>query len=179
MARPTTKIELLTAANTQFEKMWKLIDGMTADEQTAKFCFDITEKDKEAHWKRDKNLRDVLIHLYEWHQLLINWVNSNRSGDSITPFLPAPYTWTSYADMNIGFWEKHQAASYADSREMLLRSHKNVIDIIESFSDEELFTKAYFKWSGTTNVGAYCISATSSHYDWAMKKIKRQIKALK
>lgn len=91
MARPTTKIELLTAANTQFEKMWKLIDGMTADEQTAKFCFDITEKDKEAHWKRDKNLRDVLIHLYEWHQLLINWVNSNRSGDSITPFLPAPY----------------------------------------------------------------------------------------
>jgi hypothetical protein len=45
---------------------------------------------KEAHWKRDKNLRDVLVHLYEWHQLLLNWFNSNQNGDTKT-FLPEPY----------------------------------------------------------------------------------------
>ena len=28
---------------------------------------------KEAHWSRDKNVRDVLIHLYEWHQLMLKF----------------------------------------------------------------------------------------------------------
>lgn len=27
-----------------------------------------------------------------------------------------------------------------------------------------------------TNLGSYCVSATASHYDWAMKKIKKHIK---
>ena len=34
---------------------------------------------KEAHWGRDKNVRDVLIHLYEWHQLLIKFVEHNTT----------------------------------------------------------------------------------------------------
>lgn len=179
MPKPTTKDELLVAATTQFDKLSKLIDSMTADEQNADFCFEIKEKDKEAHWKRDRNLRDVLIHLYEWHQLLINWVKANQNSNNIVSFLPKPYTWKNYGGMNTAFWENHQATSYEDSRKMLLESHKNIINIIQSFSNEELFTKAYFKWSGSTSIGAYCVSATSSHYDWAIKKIKRQIKSIK
>ena len=45
--------------------------------------------------------------------------------------------------------------------------------LIDSFSDQELFRKAYFSRTGTTSLGSYCISATSSHYDWAMKKLKK------
>lgn len=179
MARPTTKNELLNAANFGYSRLCELIDSMGDENQAISFCFEVTEKDKEAHWTRDKNIRDILIHLYEWHQLVINWVNVNRKNEGVVPFLPAPYTWKSYGGMNIGFWEKHQATTYEESKQMLSASHKNVIDLIESFSDDELFTKACFKWSGTTSVGSYLVSATSSHYDWAMKKIKRQIKALK
>lgn len=179
MPRPTTKTELLDAANTQWNRLWHLIDSMSGTEQKAEFCFEITEKDREAHWTRDKNIRDVLIHLYEWHQLAINWVNSNRESEVTVPFLPEPYTWKSYGDMNIGFWKSHQTTSYDNAKQLLSESHKKVIVLIESFSNEELFTKAYFPWSGTTSVGSYFVSATSSHYDWAMKKIKRQIKTLK
>lgn len=179
MPRPQTKTDLIEAANEQFNKLISLIDSMSENDQNSAFCFAVTEKDKEAHWRRDKNLRDVLVHLYEWHTLLINWVNVNRCGDDFTPFLPAPYNWKSYGDMNVAFWKKHQSTTLADAREMLLKSHREVLGIIESFTNDELFQKAYFKWSGTANVGSYCVSATSSHYDWAMKKIKRQIKALK
>ncbi|MDR2649220.1 MAG: ClbS/DfsB family four-helix bundle protein [Clostridiales bacterium] len=35
-------------------------------------------------------MRDVFVHLYEWHQLLLNWVISSQSGNA-KPFLPAPY----------------------------------------------------------------------------------------
>jgi hypothetical protein len=92
MARATTKTDLMTAANGQFEKLWKLIDSMTEEEQSATFAFDddFLQKQKEAHWGRDKNVRDVLIHLYEWHQLLLNWINDNRKGEQ-KPFLPEPY----------------------------------------------------------------------------------------
>lgn len=177
MPRATTKAELLTSANEQWEKMWALIGSMDNAKQNAPFVFDASAG-KEAHWGRDKNLRDVLIHLYEWHQLLLNWVEANQNGDD-KPFLPEPYNWKTYGDMNVEFWKKHQSTPYEDSKAMLQGSHAGVMALIERFSDGELFEKKYFPWTGTTNLGSYCISATSSHYDWAIKKIKRQIKESK
>lgn len=179
MARPKNKAELLEQANGQFEKLQMLIASMPDKVQRDDFLFLVTEKDKEAHWLRDKNLRDVLIHLYEWHGLLLEWVSQNQlfEGGKPIAFLPPPYTWKNYRGMNEAFTAKHKMASLEDSKKLLVQSHAAVLALIESFSDDELFTKAYFKWSGTTSVGAYCVSATSSHYDWAMKKVKRQIKA--
>lgn len=62
---------------------------------------------------------------------------------------------------------------------MLNRSHKDVMLIIDSFTDDELFSKKVFTWTGTSTLGAYCVSATSSHYDWAIKKVKKHIKLIK
>ena len=175
MGRATTKSDLLKAAAEQFEKLWKLIDSMPENEQTATFNFGDNFIKKEAHWERDKNLRDVLVHLYEWHQLLLNWVEANQNGE-VKPFLPEPYNWKTYGQMNIEFWKKHQSTPYEDSKKMLHFSHKQVMDMIEKFTNEALFEKQHFNWTGTSTLGAYCVSATSSHYDWAMKKIKAHIK---
>lgn len=174
MPRAATKAELLASANEQWGKMWKLIDSMSGTQQNALFVFDASVG-KEAHWGRDKNLRDVFVHLYEWHRLLLNWVEANQNGEE-KPFLPEPYNWKTYGDMNVEFWEKHQSTPYEDSKAMLQSSHGGVMALIERFSDGELFEKKHFQWTGTTNLGSYCISATSSHYDWAIKKIKRQIR---
>ncbi|MDR0311433.1 MAG: ClbS/DfsB family four-helix bundle protein [Acidobacteriota bacterium] len=174
MPRPAAKTELIDAAGGQWNKMWKLIDSMT-DAQSAVFNFGNDPKLKEAHWARDKNLRDVLVHLYEWHQLLLNWTAANIGGDE-KPFLPKPYTWKTYGDMNVEFWKKHQSTSYADAVAMLRGSHAKVMALIESLTDEELFAKKHFSWTGTTNLGSYCISASASHYDWAIKKIKLYLK---
>jgi Uncharacterized conserved protein len=176
MARPTTKTALIKAANEQFEKMWQLIDSLPEAKQNAPFQFQLTDKQTEAHWRRDKNLRDVLIHLYEWHQLLINWITANQKGEN-KPFLPEPYNWKTYGEMNVKFFEKHQSTSYAAAKEMLKESHKEVLHLIEGFSNEELFENKHFKWTGTSSLGSYCVSATASHYDWAMKKVKAHMKA--
>ena len=170
MSRPTTKQDLIKDADEQFGKLWKLIDSMPDETQNSQFNFgeDFLQKQKEAHWGRDKNLRDVLVHLYEWHMLLLDWVESNKSGTP-KPFLPAPYNWKTYGQMNVGFWEKHQSTPYGESRTKLKESHAAVMALIESLSNDELFAKKHFTWTGTTTVGAYCISATSAHYDWAKK----------
>ena len=78
MSRASTKPELLQSANDQFNKLWKLIDSMTDDERNAVFDFP-EAPGKEAHWGRDKNMRDVLVHLYEWHRLLLNWAENNTN----------------------------------------------------------------------------------------------------
>jgi hypothetical protein len=106
MSRTTTKTDLISAATEQFGKLMKLIDAMTDEEQLALFTFELSKSMKEAHWKRDKNLRDILVHLYEWHQLLLNWVNNNQSGKATT-FLPKPYNWKTYGDMIVELWKKH------------------------------------------------------------------------
>jgi hypothetical protein len=128
---------------------------MSEKEQNATFLFE----------DRDKNIRDVLIHLYEWQQLLLNWIKANQKGKE-KHFLPEPYNWKTYPTMNVEMiWKKHQNTPYSKSKKMLIESHNEVMKLLETFSDKELFTKKYFSWTGTTNLGSYCISATASHYD--------------
>ena len=165
MPRPTTKADLIQAANEQFAKLWTLIGEMSDEEKSA----DIVPNEL------DKNVRDVLVHLYEWHCLLLNWIRSNTNRNP-APFLPVPYNWKTYPQMNIVFWEKHQNTSYTDAETMLKKTHKEVLALIETFSNEALFSKGTFDWTGTTTLGSYCVSATSSHYDWAIKDIKKALK---
>ena len=68
MPRPKTKEDLLLAAKENYEKLQTLISKMSDQVLNTPFDFSLDEKKKEAHWRRDKNLRDVLIHLYEWHR---------------------------------------------------------------------------------------------------------------
>lgn len=175
MPRPTTKTELLKAAEENYSKLNKLIASLTEEQLNTTFDFSGDEKKKEAHWRRDKNLRDVLVHLYEWHTLLLNWVAANENGES-KPFIPEPYNWKTYGEMNVELWKKHQDTYLEKAKEMLEKSHTDTLALAEKFSDEELFTKGKFKWVGGSVLGSYFISVTSSHYDWAMKKLKAHIK---
>lgn len=178
MGRPTTKTELLEAANSNYKKLFDFTSTMTEQELQTPFNFEKDIKKKEAHWKRDKNLRDVLIHLYEWHKLLLNWVSANQKGIS-SPFLPAPYNWKTYGEMNMKFWKKHQDTSLEEAKKLLEQSHQEILQLADTFSDKELFTKGVFPWVGGSTLGSYFISTTSSHYDWALKKLKSHKKNCK
>lgn len=168
MGRPVTKAELLNASAENYEKMKEWIASMTERELATPF--DFPDK-KERHWRRDRNLRDVLVHLYEWHMLLLEWVRANQKGEH-RPFLPEPYNWKTYGDMNVVFQEKHQETTLEQAKEMLAKSHREVMELAETFTDEQLFTKGAFDWVGGSALGSYFVSNTSSHYDWALKKLK-------
>ena len=175
MARPATKKEFQVAANESYEKLMGLIESIE-DQEGFTFNFDETAG-KEAHWKRDKNLRDVLVHLTEWHLLLGNWITDNvdKDGDW-KPFLPEPYNWKNYGEMNVEIWKRNQNSPYSKAKDAFLMSHSMVMLVSETLSDEELFEEGHYPWCKTTNVASYFISTTSSHYEWAMKKIRKQMK---
>ncbi|MBO5194148.1 MAG: ClbS/DfsB family four-helix bundle protein, partial [Bacteroidales bacterium] len=91
MARPATRQQLISAATDNFDKLTAFIASMTKEELDTPFDFSVDTKKKEAHWKRDKNLRDVIMHLVSWQDLLLKWVESNMNGTE-TQFLLPGYT---------------------------------------------------------------------------------------
>jgi hypothetical protein len=52
------------------------------------------------------------------------------------------------------------------------------MELANDFSNGELFSKGIFPWVGGSTLGSYFVSATSSHYNWAMKKIRKFKKSL-
>jgi len=181
MPRARNKEDLLKFAAENYSILLEMISNMTENQLNTEFDFSGDESKKEAHWSRDKNVRDVLIHLYEWHQLMISFVKNNLDegksslGKGIA-FLPSEYSWKTYGAMNVQFWKKHQETSFESAKEMLAKTHTEVMKLIEGFSNEELFTKKYYDFTGTTDLGSYFVSSTASHYDWAIKKIKLHCK---
>ncbi len=170
MPRPRNKDDLVKAAHEQYQKLTDFIDSMSERELTTDFDFSKDAKKTERHWGRDKNLRDIYIHLYEWHQLLLNWIAANLSGDA-KPFIPEPYSWKTYGDMNVEFWQKHQKTSLEDARKMFEQSHTKVLKLLDEYSNDQLFGRGVFDWVNT-DLGSYFVSVMPSHYDWALKKLK-------
>ncbi|TLD85758.1 ClbS/DfsB family four-helix bundle protein [Helicobacter sp. MIT 05-5294] len=170
MPCPNTKTDLLCQSQAHFEQLFMLIDSMPDARQTAKFDYN----------ERDKTLRDILVHLLEWQKLLLHFVQTNLSKTTdFVPFLPAPYNFRTYPKMNQEIWHKHQKTSLDDAKTMLHKSHHDCIEMIEKLPENELFVKKHYAWCGTTSLGSYCVSATSSHYDWAIKTIKKALKSHK
>ncbi len=103
-------------------------------------------------------------------------IKSQRKYKIGRKIIPTPYNWRTYPQMNVNFWKKHQNTLYELAAENLKKTHSETMRLIDTFSDEQLFTKNIFSWTGNSSLGSYCMSATSSHYDWAIKYIKQVIK---
>lgn len=170
MPRARNKEDLIKASNEQYQKLTGLIASLSEKELNTEFDFSDDPKRTERHWGRDKNLRDIYIHLYGWHQLLLNWVKANESGDE-KPFIPEPYSWKTYGDMNMEFWEKHQKTNPEDAKKMFEKSHAEVLALAEKYTNDQLFGRGVYAWVNT-DLGSYFVSVMPSHYDWAMKKLK-------
>lgn len=81
--------------------------------------------------------------------------------------------------MNEEFWKKHQNTTLKKAEELLEKSHKEVMELAKTFTNEELFSKGIYKWVGNSTLGSYFVSNTSSHYSWAIKKLKAHRKNCK
>lgn len=102
---------------------------------------------------------------------MLEWVANNKVGLH-KPFLMEGYNWKTYGAMNILFWKRNQSVTLDMALEQFKESHKKIMDVIQTMSNDELFQKNVYDWVGGSTIGSYFISVTSSYYDWAMKKIK-------
>lgn len=161
MPRPKTKDELSELSQDNFTKLKELVDSYSPKEQTVEF----------PKGTMNRNIRDVLAHLHHWHLMMLDWYEVGMKGEK--PEMPAKdYTWKTVPELNRVIWEKYRTIELEKVRSDLNHSYQQLQKVIERHSNEELFEKKRNKWTGTTSLGSYLVSATSSHYDWALKLIK-------
>jgi hypothetical protein len=128
--------------------------------------------------ERDKNFRDVVMHLYEWHAMLERWYREGMNGD--TPFMPAPgYKWRNIGLLNIRTWENYQEVTLNQAMKKLKLSHERVMELIRSHTNEEIMTKKHYKWTKTSNLYSYFAANTTDHYIWGIKKCEVIVKSIK
>ena len=162
MPRPTSRAALLQQSQAQYEKLLAYLDALPPAQLTGDF----------PPGTLNRNVRDVLAHLYHWHELMRGWYAAGMAGEK--PAIPAPgYRWKDTPALNRHIWETYRDHPLSEVRQRFEASHAQVQALIEAHSDAELFEKRRYPWTGTTSLGAYFISATASHYDWALKLIRK------
>ena len=162
MPRPKSKKELLDLSQKNFKKLNDFINTFSKEEQNTSFKGD----------SMNRNIRDVLAHLYHWHLLMLEWYKIGMSGEK--PNMHAKgYTWKTTSALNKWIWKQYQNFELEEVKKLINTSHAQVQKLIIQHSNDELFEKKRYHWTGSTSLGAYLVSATSSHYDWAWKMIKK------
>ena len=133
--------------------------------------FQETQRKKEAHWK------GIKIYEMSW-SIFMNGISYFWLG-----FILIKKVTKDLFSLNIIigklmdkwmslFGRSTRKTSLEEATRLLEQSHKEVLELIEVFSNDELFTKGVYKWTGGTSLGSYFVSSTSSHYDWTLKKLK-------
>lgn len=164
MSRPTTRAELLERSRAEFDELMEAVEGIEPERRLSA-----------SDYPRG-SVKDMLAHLDAWHRMFLEWELVGRSGEVAA--MPAPgHTWKTTPELNMEIDARRKDDPWDAVVASLRDSHTQVVDVIGSYGDDELFEKKRYRWTGSTSVGSYAVSATTSHYDWAMKHFKRSRKA--
>ena len=177
MANPKNKQELLASMADGYAKLCEQIGKMSDEAAAATFAVATDPKKCGVRWQYDRCLRDLLIHLHEWQVLMREFVQNIRGGHP-RDYLPDEYR-RNYHEMDKMLVEKHQDTPLAEAKRLLQQTHDEMLSLADSFNEEELFTKGYYKNTYTTSMAAYFLSVTTSPYGQAAKLLKTHQKNCK
>ena len=161
MARPVNKEELVVFSELSFNELLSFIDGLPENAKNKVY------KNNELN-DRDKTIADVICHLHEWHLMRMTWYEQGMSG--IKPELS--YSFKTLLLINHRIYDKYEGTELGKALTLFKKSHKKVMTLIEKHTDEELFTKKKYEFTGSTSLGAYFFYNTVDHYNWALKTLK-------
>ncbi|MCX6084793.1 MAG: isochorismatase family protein [Caldiserica bacterium] len=163
MPKPTNRQELLDEAQKEYEALKKKVAEFTPEEMVRPGVIGV--------W----SIKDILAHLLEWQRMFMGWYEAGLRGEK--PAVPARgYNWSQLPALNQDIYEWCRDAALDDVRSQLEASHRHMLEVAGSLSEEELFTARRHKWTGTSNMAAYVNSCTGAHYRWARTGIRRGTK---
>ena len=168
MSRPKNKSELLEISSNNYQALTNYVENLSLEELNMEF----------PEGFLNRNVRDVLAHLHHWHIMMLDWYEKGMKGDQ--PDMPARgYSWKTAPALNLSIREMYKDIPLKKVVKLLNTSYQEIQNIIRSHNDDELFTKKKYRWTGSTSLGAYLISASSSHYAWALKLVAKVHKSLR
>ncbi|MCX6085331.1 MAG: isochorismatase family protein [Caldiserica bacterium] len=160
MPKPTNKQELLDETQREYEALERQVASFTRDEMVRPAVI--------GAW----SIKDILAHLLEWQRMFMGWYEAGLRGEK--PALPVRgYNWSELPALNQEIYERYKDAALDDIRSQLETSHRQMLDVAASLSEEELFTPGRHKWTGSNTLASYINSYTGARYRWAQTGIRR------
>ncbi|MCJ7432988.1 MAG: ClbS/DfsB family four-helix bundle protein [Anaerolineales bacterium] len=166
MSKPTTKNQIIEAAQTERTALEQLLTDLTLEQMT------------QPNVVGDWSVKDVLGHLIEWEQMVINWYKAGAKGK--VPVTPSEeYNWAQLPQLNQAIYLKHRDRSLADVQKDFKASYKKIMRTILDIPEKEMFTRGHYAWIKNNILAAYFVSGTSSHYRWARTSIRKGLNSSK
>jgi hypothetical protein len=163
MPRPTTKTQLLAAAREGHARL----EAFLATQTPAA----LNRTNTTTGW----SVKDVLAHLTAWEQMVLDWYRAGLRGEK--PAIPGGgYTWAQLPALNARILKRFHNRPLARVKADYATSFDETVRVIEGIGEADLFSRGRFAWTGTTTLGAYFVSNTSSHYAWALKLARQCVR---
>lgn len=164
MPQPRTKSELIAEIEGERQALEQLL-GTLSPEQ-------IAQPGTVGHW----SVKDVLAHLAEWEQMCLGWYAAGLRGE--VPALPAEgFSWRQLPQLNQRIYERYRELDPAAVLARFEESYRQIRQLVEGLSDEDLLTPGRFAWTGKNALRSYIAPNTSEHYRWARQEIRKGLKA--
>ena len=159
MSKFTTKDEFLA----EVRKERGLFEDLLAE---------IPRKQKFAEVTDGMSVKDFLAHRTEWGRMMIRWYTEAAEGG--TPAVPTErFKWNQLKELNADIQQRYAKTSLVKIEEEFVAVHDELYRMVEKMSDEELFTKRHYGFTGTSDLVTYLNSATASHYRSARRHIAK------
>ena len=157
-----TKGELLESIRISREKLNKKFSKLSPEQMVWPGSMD------------DWSVKDILAHLVEWEQRLIQWYHQGLRGEK--PQTPAPgMTWRDLPTLNRMGYEKHKDESLDSVLNQYENSYLEILNLVEGLQEKEIFEKNYYDWTGKYPLLIWIDANTTSHYDWAQRNIRKKV----
>ena len=118
------------------------------------------------------SVKDFLAHRAEWGRMMIRWYEEAVDGGQ--PAVSTErYKWNQLKELNADIHERFADMPLADVEAGFNDVHDRLRGMIEQMSEEELFKKKHYAFTGTSDLVTYLNSATASHYRSARRHIAK------
>ncbi|EJO5349252.1 ClbS/DfsB family four-helix bundle protein [Clostridium botulinum] len=111
---------------------------------------DINEKDKDSLIDGvDRTPFQMIAYQLGWMNLILDWENQEQQGNIV--ITPAPdYKWNNLGGLYESFYKQYDGHTLKELCTMFIKKEQQIIALINSYTDVELFQQGGRKWSSST-----------------------------
>ncbi len=163
MSRPSSKAQLLSESQQEYEALWKLIEPLTPEQ--------MTQPGTLGEW----SVKDVLAHLTEWIRMFQGWYAVGLRGE--TPVTPAAgYKWNQLPALNQRIYEQYRQQPLDEVLTHFQEAHHQIMALVASLAEEDLLNPDFLSWTKAHPLLYWLAANMSMHYHWARTEMRKSLK---
>lgn len=111
---------------------------------------DINEEDKDKLIDGiDRTPAQMIAYQLGWMKLILDWEKQEKEGSIV--ITPTPdYKWNKLGGLYESFYKQYEDYSLEELSNMFIDTKESVIELINSYTDKELFEQGGRKWASST-----------------------------